>query len=322
MRDWLDGMRRRLEWLQGVDSGVPSRKLNIEVVFHYAYFDAEVHRLRQHLEAVGRNDGPGTSWNTSESILAWLIYLEEALRDVILESDDRANLETIVRWADGVNGEDTVITFNYDTLVERALSEVKRGWNHGFSDRDVGVPVNKIHGSIDWIVAHRCVPLSGCDLLFDKDNANRSDQHTDHVEDDCRLWRCRTRNQLREWVSGRDVQSIPKGAIWRTVGIAGLGAYKQLHQIPGLGRVWTLGMRAIYQADHIVVVGFSMSDFDAMAQLQFAEVARARQFEGRPLKVTVIDPYANDLSRLRFQRVFRAVEFIVSPHEKVDWAEY
>jgi hypothetical protein len=322
MRDWLDGMRARLEWLQGVDSDVPSHRLNIEEVFHYAYSDAEVYRLRQHLVPVGRNDGPGTPWNRSESISAWLSYLERALCEVILERDDRANLDTIVRWADGVNSEDSVVTFNYDTLVERALSEVGTDWNHGFSDRDVGVPVYKLHGSIDWIVAHRCDPSSKLDLLFDKDNANRSDQDTGHVEDDCRLWRCRTRNQLREWVSERDLQSIPKGAIPRTVGIAGLGAYKQLHQIPGLGVVWTRGMRAVYEADHIVVVGFSMSDFDAMAQLQFAEVARARQVEGHPLKVTVIDPYANDLSRQRFHRVFRTVEFIVSRHEEVDWAEY
>jgi len=189
-------------------------------------------------------------------------------------------------------------------------------------DGNEGLPVYKLHGSIDWMFAHRCEQFSKLDLLFDKDNANRSNPCSGHVEDDCRLWRCRTRDQLREWVSGRDLQSIPEGAIPRTVGIAGLGAYKQLYQIPGLGCVWTRAMRAIHKADRIVVVGFSMSDFDAMAQLQFAEIARARQVEGRPLKVTVVDPYANDLRRQRFQRVFRTVEFIVSPHEKVNWSDY
>lgn len=187
MRDWLEGMRGRLEWLQEPACGMSPRKLNIEEVFHHAYFDIEVHRLRQHLEPVGRHDGPGTAWNTGESISAWLSYLEETLRDVISASDDRADLETIVRWADGVNAEDLVVTFNYDTLVERALSAVGRDWNHGFSDQDVGLPVYKVHGSIDWIVAHRCEQFSELDLLFDKDNANRSNHDTGHVEDDCCL---------------------------------------------------------------------------------------------------------------------------------------
>ena len=53
-------------------------------------------------------------------------------------------------------------------------------------------------------------------------------------------------------------------------------------------------MRALYEADVAVVVGFSLSDFDAMAQMQFAEVARRRHGEGRPLHVKVIDPYPSD----------------------------
>ncbi len=30
----------------------------------------------------------------------------------------------------------------------------------------------------------------------------------------------------------------------------------------------------------------------------------------------------NDLGKQRFQRVFRTVEFIVTPHEKVNWSDY
>jgi hypothetical protein len=48
-----------------------------------------------------------------------------------------------------------------------------------------------------------------------------------------------------------------------------------------------------------------MSDFDAMAQLQFARVAIARQREGRPLRVAVIDPGTEKARKERSQRVFR-----------------
>jgi hypothetical protein len=323
MREWLDGLRQRLAWLSGSDQQTGSFTLNIEEVFHYAHFDIEVHRLRQHLESVGRRDGPGTPWKVAESISAWLSYLEDALRDVILEKDGQADLAPILRWAETIDTRDSVVTFNYDTLVERALSGVGKAWNQGTGrESDAGVAVFKLHGSIDWIVAHRSEAFSKLDLLFDKKNANRLEQDTGHVEDDFRLWRCRTGEQLQEWISGRDLQSIPEHASPRTVGIAGLGAYKQLHQIPGLGDVWTRGMRALYEADRVVVVGFSMSDFDVMARMQFAEVARKRWDESRPLKVIVIDPSVKEIAKERFRRVFRSVEFVSSNHETVDWTHY
>jgi len=81
-------------------------------------------------------------------------------------------------------------------------------------------------------------------------------------------------------------------------------------------------MRALYEADCAVVVGFSMSDFDAMAQMQFAEIARQRLDENRPLNVIVIDPFFDETSKDRFLRVFRTVDFVGSHHETVDWTTY
>src|SRR5207245_1065057 len=82
MREWLDDLRQHLDWLSGSDQEFT---MNIEQVFHDAHFDIEAHRLKQHLAPVGRQDGPGTPWNISESIKKWLSYLEEGLCDVILE---------------------------------------------------------------------------------------------------------------------------------------------------------------------------------------------------------------------------------------------
>lgn len=321
MRDWLDGLRERLAWLSGNEDQLGSFALNIEQLFHFAHFDAEAQRLRQHLAPVGRGDGPDTPWNHAESIDAWLSYLEEALRDAILECDRRSDLAPIRRWAKGVRENDAILTFNYDTLVERSLVQEGRVWNHGTGrDGDEGVGVYKLHGSIDWIVAHRSDSFSKLDLLFDKKNTNRSDGKTGHVEDDCRLWRCQSPEQLMNWIEGRNLQLLGEGASSRTVGIAGLGAYKELHQIPGLGSVWTRGMRALYQADRAIVVGFSMSDFDAMAQMQFAEVARARTLESRPLPIMVIDPFIRPAAKERFRRVFRSADFVENGHEKFDWS--
>lgn len=65
-----------------------------------------------------------------------------------------------------------------------------------------------------------------------------------------------------------------------------------------------------------------MSDFDAMDQMQFAEVARTRHGEGRPLPVTVIDPNQSTASMEKFRRVFREVEFEKNQHQYVDWGDY
>jgi hypothetical protein len=325
MNRWLANLQERLVWLSGNDEAAEARSLNVEEIFHYAHFDIEQFRLRQHLEPVGRHDGPGTAWNSAEAIGAWLSYLEEALRDVIFEQTARANLAPITRWAKSVSDRDTVLTFNYDTLVERALKAQSKTWNHATRLRgESGIPVCKLHGSIDWIVAHRRVSYGKCDLLYDKPNANREegDNNSGHVEEDYRLWRCKSHEQLGEWLTGRDLQGVPEDAAPASVGIAGLGAYKPLHHIPGLGQVWWTGMSALRQADSAVVVGFSMSDFDAMAQMQFAEISRRRATENRPHSVTVVDVEANAGLRARFERVFRDVAFVKSNHDAVDWSRF
>ncbi len=323
MREWLADLETRLTWLSGSRAGAPALSMNIEQVFHQANFDVETYRLRQHLVTVGRKDGPGTPWNLSESIAAWLSNLEDALCDVIATKDERADLQVVTRWAETVDPSDAVVTFNYDTLVERALRKVGQTWSHGTGRRnDRGVSVFKLHGSIDWIVAHRSDTIDKCDLLFEKENTNRrSDGNTGDVEDDFRLWRCRTRRQLKNWLTGRDLAMVATNGAPPTVGIAGLGAYKQLHRVPGLGRVWSEGMRALHKCDGAFVVGFSMSDFDAMAQMQFGEVARARHSEKRPLKVTVIDPWLNDETKRKFRRVFRTASFVKRKHQDVNWRD-
>jgi len=324
MRKWLENLSNLLNWLSGNDEQTESFSVNIEQVFHSAHFDAEVHRLRQHLSSVGRGDGPGTPWNRAESIDRWLSYLEDALRDVIHDCGEQADIQPIKRWAQVVGEHDAVMTFNYDTLVEQALTVEHKAWNHGIEcDEDTGIPVFKLHGSIDWIVAHRSESFPKHDLLFDKTNTNQSDGKTGHVEDDYRLWRCCTQKQLKKWIEGRDLQKVPECASFRKVGIAGLGAYKELHRVPGLGSVWARGMRSLDQADLAVIVGFSMSDFDALTQMQFAEVARVRSQKSRPLRVIVVDPRADDETKDRFRRVFRnhSVEFVPEKHEQADWSQ-
>ena len=317
MREWLNHLRDRLEWLSCDSEQAGARKLNIEEVFHYAHFDIESHLLQQHLVDIGREGGPAA---TALKIQQWLSSLEDALRDVILNNQTAANLTPILHWANAVGADDTVLTFNYDSLVELALTKLGKLWNHGIGqDENVGIPVCKLHGSIDWIVAHRDIPSNKLDLIFEKRNTNRPSGNTGNVEDDYFLWRCQSPDQLSTWMQGRDLQLLPKGAMPSRVGIAGLGTYKPLHKIPGLGPVWAKGMRSLFNADRAIIIGFSMSDFDVMAQMQFAGVVRKRRQEGKPLRVTIVNPCIDDAMKQRFRRVFREADFVERRHEEVNW---
>ena len=71
------------------------------------------------------------------------------------------------------------VTFNYDTLVERSLARAGKAWNYGTGLEDPGLDGDnriflfKLHGSIDWIVAHRSESFSELNLLFGKKNTNQ-----------------------------------------------------------------------------------------------------------------------------------------------------
>jgi len=325
-KEWLKGLVERLKWFEGDVADPNPFSANIEQVFHYGHFNIENCRLRQHMCTVGRIHGE-TPWSQGESIRSWLSQLEHHLRDVISEHDEKSDLVPIVRWARAIKDDDTVLTFNYDTLAERALDTAGMPWNHCFEKEiKAGVPVFKLHGSIDWIIAHRSESFSKSNLLFDKRNENagntRANGYTGDFEDDYRLWRCTSLDQRRKWIEGRDVQYVHKDAMPSTVGIAGLGAYKELYRVPGLGLVWARGRQALLKADRVIVVGFALSDFDGMAQMQFAGVAMARHRENRPLPVVVINPRLDEAGMSRFRRVFRSVEFVREFHEKIDWSKF
>lgn len=329
-REWLNGLTRRVAWL----NRPPSRKsksprhdfsVNIEELFDIAPFDIEAFRLKQHFCKVGREHGSSTPWNTSTRIANHLRQLEDALRDEICERECNANLEPVLKWSNQLTPNDTVLTFNYDTLVERSLNNKPLQHHFGTNPDTNGLTVCKLHGSIDWIVAHRLTELSPdkFELIFDKPNINRrdGDRDTGHIEEDQRLWRCRTPEALTEWIEGRDLQWVSNGETTREVGIAGLGRHKPLHNIPGLGQIWATGMRALAEADFAVVVGFSMSEFDKMAQIQFAEVVKDRLT--RPLRVAVVDPYIDEFGKRRFRRVFGKMDFVMKPHQSItDWSRF
>ncbi len=321
---WLASLDERISWIKQTD-GKAAPLLNIEELFDFAYFDVLTWKMRQHLCPVGRNSGD-TPHSTAKAIEAWLGYMEDDLKDVILDHQKAGlgKLDRVGRFTDLFRENDTVVTFNYDTLVEQSLSQAKKPWQYGFPlENGEGIQVLKMHGSMNWaIVLREQVGNFKYPLLFKKEDKNRPDtttQPTGEAEYDYALLRIPD-DKLANRIENRILQ---RGDKQYHIGIAGLGRYKPLDQMPGSGRVWDNAWRALSEANEIYVVGFSLSPFDTMAQLHFAGAMCERNKNGTlPERLVLVDPSADSL-RAGFQTVFGkrpSIEAVPERAENVDWA--
>lgn len=305
--------------------------LNIEEFYNYATTYIERLRLDQHLQPVGRDAGE-TADRQARDIEAWLSYLDEYLLDVLIEYERKADLDPIRRFADVLRPSDTIVTFNYDRLVERALVAQGIEWTLGFNDADSKrIAVLKLHGSMDWICLERDKHHNdpGLELLFTKRDSNRErnppKSRTGEVEYDFELLRINNDDRLQGLIKDRHLIQVDH--FW---GLAGLGPQKRISQVPGLAVPWANARRAIYKAEVIVIVGFSFSGYDRLAQIEFARVMAGREKRNEPApRIVVVDPIvakgngrmcADGLALIkRIESVFRPAECVGVGHETYDW---
>ncbi len=318
--EWLTSLDERIRWIRQTDEdAAPS--LNIEELFDYAHFDALLWKMRQHTSPAGRDSGP---YSKGEAIGSWLKYMEDELRDVIWDRQQKAGVPTAIsRFTDILRAGDTIITFNYDTLVEQSTSQAGKPWQYGFTrEHGKGISVLKMHGSINWAMVLRDQAGNfGFPVLFRKEGQNAmeaTDKLTGKVEYDALL---RIPDEkLAKWIEGRIIQRADRQY---EIGIAGLGRYKPLDALPGSGEVWANAERALDQVDEVYVIGFFLSPFDTMARLHFAGVMSERaKKQNMPQRVVLIDPYA-DSRLVTFRSVFGPnvrIEPIQKPAEEVDWS--
>jgi len=321
--EWLGWLDERVNWMNaGSHNG--GRTLNIEELFDLAHFDALICRMRQQMCPVGRAHGDTPFW-TAESIAAWLSHMEDALQDVIWNQQKAAleKLDRIHRFTAMLRSDDTIITFNYDTLIEQSISQGERPWQYGFKIEDgSGTPILKMHGSINWAVVQRDqVGNFGYPVLFRKEDQNvknATEKPAGEIEYDYVLLRIPD-DKLANRIENRILQQSNKQY---DIGVTGLGRYKPLDRLPGSGPVWRNAGRALYEADEIYAIGFSLSPFDTMARLHFAGVMCERASKKKsPKKITLIDPSASSLKE-DYQAVFGSelrVETIPKCAEAVDW---
>jgi len=314
---YLRNLMRSIVKISGGPTG-----LNVEQLFDYAKLDAEMRKMAQQRCPVGRRYGC-TPYNKAEMIEGLLRKLHDSLVRVILKEQKRAAIRRIQQFTRHLHPGDGIITFNYDTLVERCLDSHQVSWHHGLDDQKEDpyrVVVLKMHGSIDWIVAPRNQKMPKTfNLLFSKtdENARRGRQvPPEEIEYHCQLWRVPFDHvgPLDEMCHG-----LSTFELWQ--GVAGLGSFKPLHQLPGSGLTWARARGALSEAEEIYVIGFSMSPFDGMACLAFLEAIKRRTPRRRnPKRVCLIDPHADELAE-RYLGVFGpSLTLIKKGAQDVDWS--
>lgn len=328
MQRWVKDLCKRISGLEPNGEVPNPLSINIEQLFDFAKDDQELLRMNQQLVSVGRDAGD-TPHSKAESIEAWLGYIREGLVQVLWQEQKRAdqsgNLCPIERFAERLVDSDTIITFNYDTLLETALAGLRKKWNHGLRDKcDGGVPVLKMHGSVDWLVLERRPEpeLERFRKLYSKKDLNAEDEDDlsggggVDSEYDYELWRAKdtdAADALLEML-GSGVSNFR-----RWPGLAGLGRYKPLHTLPGSGPTWQRAFSTLEEAAEIYVIGFSMSTYDTMTRFHFASVMRTRKVP--PEKVVLVVPDAVRLAEA-FICVFGGpLTLTAKKAEEVDWGK-
>lgn len=310
---WFDSLKRRVRKVSH------NRRIGIEEVFHYAQFDIEIMKMKQQLCEVGRLNG-NTPWNTGETIKAILSHMEYDLIEVIYQKQKEAQeaLKDVDRFTRWLGDEDTVVTFNYDSLVEDSITGMKKLWNHGLESEKNGTTILKMHGSIDWVMCERgeSEKCANLELLFQKKDANRDNSSGDRSgEIEYELARIR-RESLEKWIEGRDLQS----GSWKSTGIAGLGSYKQLHKLAGSAMVWAEAAKSLHKCDAVFVIGFSFSLFDAMVRLVFADVMDVRK---QLPEVYVINPCIDAGYKNTVRQIFgNDVHWVREKAQAIEWCKY
>jgi len=314
-QDWVRDIGQRLAALGDEDSPV----LNVEQLFEFARLDREIWCMRQQLCQVGRGYGDTPS-NRAQEIGHWLKYMEDGLFDVLAKRQQSADFTTLLPFFAQLRTDDTIVTFYYDTIAEICIAEAGLAWWHGFEDEKArGLTVLKLHGSVDWWLVPRGRAFRGMERLFVKVDTNARDHgHTPDSKED-EYWYELHRASDLACASRRydEYTGISIGFPARP-GLAGLGAHKPLHSLPGSAVVWSRADLPLRSADEVYVIGWSASPFDSMARFHFRSVLMMR--DAAPARVVVVDPNVNNCgNKKNFESVFGDIQAQAKKVEDVDW---
>ena len=182
----------------------------------------------------------------------------------------------------------SVITFNYDILIDMALYRARIGIDYGL-DSDSSpryLPLLKLHGSLNWASSSKdgsVIPLQLGDYL--------QKYHIMGFQDisDCRI---PIGTQLKEYFSKHtdievEAEPIIVPPTWNKA---------EHHQI--LSQVWGRAAKELGEAEYIFIIGYSLTETDVFFRLLYA----LGTVGNTPLrKIEVFNPDDSMATRNRFE---------------------
>lgn len=237
-------------------------------------------------------------------------YLDDARREFSRYVHKRLTYQPIVEngqeryWCEDhkklfeqLTDQDSIITLNYDLIVDHTLSKFPKKIRYGSAGGDLlvktyglldGIPTFglsvpksymdsgfylKLHGSIDWFYC-----------------ANRT----------CRKHQLFSPNRIgdeKELISPGDL-CILCGAPLVSV-IIPPTMNKTFDEYPKLGLLWSLAFRKIRAADELVLIGMSLPDSDYYLKWLINSAIRSRK-KDEPLKVVVVNKIDDKEEEIRY----------------------
>lgn len=235
------------------------------------------------------------------------VKLLEPLPVKLTEMEDAiTNFGHVERFVNCLKPGDVVVSFNYDTLVERAISLAGSTWNHGMPmEAKIGMPLLKMHGSLDWcLTASNWAAGDSMTLLLSEKGGKQ-------------LRRLINRCQLSEMLNGKRKAMHFWGQGWWHVN-AGMGLLKQLNSIPGIRNVWSKAFEALTNAESLIIAGFSLAEFDIMAKTLFATARQERADRNFSRQaICIIDP--SDDVQAKYRSLFGTIDKTSRRCEEFDW---
>lgn len=279
--DDYPGLAKSLPWVQkvfhnGVDYGLWENAEQFMAYVDDAYHGASSapHRVqilnlinRSHIGPLPRSDTELAAQTAYKDTLTGTFNLKvkralaaECFRFTMTADCKDERWDPFRAWIRSLEpGRDTVITFNYDLVVEMASDASETGKievvrpRPDLAARDVPadkVPLLKLHGSVDWRV---------------------------------------TPDQTHFTVI--DQKSIPIGAVLKTpdvdIAIAAPGGSKKRFVTSHLAPLWELADRALTIADKVMVVGYSFPDTDPSATDRLLRSLERTAVKSRQIHIVV-----------------------------------
>ncbi|NDQ55746.1 MAG: hypothetical protein GZ088_01580 [Acidipila sp.] len=203
-----------------------------------------------------------------ELLTAISVSLSERTAKVKIQNTQFFRLAQIMRPGD------VVVSFNWDVLLESALTELKRGWNYELKGDKLALL--KPHGSVDW---------------FDGETTRIKASLTSPVIEKIgrlRVFQYFRMPRLRSRMTPVIVPPLIRKK-WK---------YREFD------RIWRCAWRALRTANEIHIIGFSLPPADLHVKFVIRSAVRINE-ETRttPLKVTVVNP--DKTVYLRFDRLMK-----------------